>query len=372
MAGLYLHIPFCQRRCGYCDFYSTTSLELREALVEALCVEMEERCALLPTSPSTLYLGGGTPSLLSPSQVKRLIDQAKRVWRGAVLKEVTLEANPDDLSEAYLAEVRESGVNRLSIGIQSFFDETLRAMNRRHTASEGIEAIKRARAAGFDNLSIDLIYGLPNLTPEGWEETLATALSLEPEHISAYHLTFEEGTPWGEELRRGAMEELPHEVGAAHFELLRHLLTEAGYRHYELSNFALPEREARHNSSYWEGVPYLGLGPSAHSYDGESRFANAPDLASYLMAPAHVWSEERLSETDRLNEEIMIRLRTARGIDLHRFEERFGAQKLQQLLSRSSRYLHEGLLHASEGRLWLDERGYFVSDSIIADLFTSS
>ena len=330
MAGIYIHIPFCKSRCYYCDFFSGTSLTRRKELLEMLHRELQMRITQtnsvspktavqqtpadqssllsstslsepaqdtttseerqyttlisLPETASieTLYFGGGTPSLLTPQELGAFIRQVRQQWAHALLEEITVEANPDDLTPEYLAALRQEGVNRLSIGIQSFHDRDLQWMHRRHTARSAIEAVRAARQAGFDNLSIDLIYGLPHMTLEEWRDNLQQALALRPEHLSAYHLTIEPQTPFGRAKARGTLQEIDPESSFAQYQLLRELLCGAGYEHYEISNFALPGRRARHNSLYWHGVPYLGIGPSAHSFDGKRRQWNIAHLGQYL------------------------------------------------------------------------------------------
>lgn len=337
MPGLYIHIPFCESRCHYCDFYSTTGQD-RGAYVDALIGEMGAQRGFVERV-TTLYFGGGTPSLLGVEQIEKLIDAAARTWDLSALQEATFEANPDDLSTEYLAELKNTRIDRLSIGIQSFDDALLKFMNRRHTARQAMEAVGRARAAGFDNLSVDLIYGIPGMSLPQWERTLREAIALRPEHLSAYHLTLEKGTKFAR------LQPVDEAASEAQYLLLCRLLGEAGYDHYEISNFALPGRPARHNSSYWCGEPYLGLGPSAHSYDGARlRRWNAQTLAEYLRAPRY--EQEILSDADLKNEYLMTRLRTARGIDRPAL----------------------GLVE-SDGRWRIPEEKWLVSDDMIAALF---
>ncbi|WP_418915390.1 coproporphyrinogen-III oxidase family protein [Alistipes indistinctus] len=416
MAGVYIHIPFCKSRCHYCDFFSGTSLERRRELLAALHAELELRAGtagpfpagepLCPANPrtaptttsrtdqapvsqttpakgpgvitlsaanriETLYFGGGTPSLLTPHELGDFIRQVREQWPDAPLEEVTVEANPDDLSLSYLATLRREGANRLSIGIQSFLDRDLQWMHRRHDARTAVEAVKAARRAGFGNLSIDLIYGVPQMTPEEWRYNLEQALELQPEHISAYHLTIEPQTPFGRQARRGTLREADPETSRAQFALLREMLCGAGYEHYEVSNFALPERRARHNSHYWDGTPYLGIGPSAHSFDGERRQWNVANLSRYLeLLPQGAQCEtETLTPDMQYNEYVMTRLRTADGLRTGDLAVRFGARKLQYFLRQAQKFTAAGTLQVESGRYYIPPAHWFISDSVISDLF---
>lgn len=393
MAGIYIHIPFCKSRCYYCDFFSGTSLTRRNELLEMLHYELRMRLGRHDCSPSktdsqidfsqrgvlqtaapfscsscndsselerqpnsslislpatacieTLYFGGGTPSLLSPGELGDFIRQIRQQWHNAPLEEITVEANPDDLSLDYLTALRQEGVNRLSIGIQSFHDRDLQWMHRRHTARSAIEAVQAARQAGFDNLSIDLIYGLPHMTLEEWRDNLQQALSLRPEHLSAYHLTIEPQTPFGRAKARGTLQEIDSESSLAQYKLLRSILCEAGYEHYEISNFALPGRRARHNSLYWHDVPYLGIGPSAHSFNGKRRQWNIAHLGRYLeRTPTAAQAEsEILTPEMQYDEHIMTHLRTADGVHTAELASRFGPERLRYFIRQAERHLVSG------------------------------
>ncbi len=373
MAGIYLHIPFCKSRCVYCDFYSSTALGRREALVAALREELTARKDFLGNEPlKTVYFGGGTPSLCSPAQIASLMDTIRELWDTSALEEVTLEANPDDLDEAYLAGLHETGINRLSLGIQSFSEKTLRWMNRRHTAAGAIQAVEEARKAGFDNISIDLIYGLPGEPWKAWEESLQQAIDLEVEHISAYHLTIEPGTELGRRAASGALDPVSEEAGLEQFLLLHRRLVGAGMEHYEISNFARPGRRSRHNGSYWTGSPYLGAGPSAHSYDGHRlRRWNAPDLESYLAAgpSGGAFEQEELLERDLYNEYLMTRLRTAEGVDAGEIGARFGRDVSDYFTGRAARFVTGGLLKQDRSRYSIPPERFFTADGVISDLF---
>lgn len=364
-SSIYFHIPFCKRLCGYCDFPKTISLARKEEVLAAMAEEVAERSGeLMGTELKTIYFGGGTPTVCTPAELGGLIATVESRFDLSGVEEVTVEANPDDLSEAYLAELREVGVNRLSVGIQSFRDSDLQMMNRRHDAAGAVAAIEAARRAGFDNISIDLIYGLPDATPEDWRWNVERAVELGVEHISAYHLTIEENTLFG---KRG-VQCAPEEWSEQEYGILCEVLRGAGYEHYEISNFALRGRRSRHNGAYWQGTPYLGIGPGAHSYDGERRrMWNVPSVGRYLDG---VRAEcETLSDTELYEEYVMVRLRTSEGVDLAHMEERFGRDKVAQFLRRAEAFVKRGVLRAEQGRVAFDEMGWLVSDGVIEEFF---
>ena len=406
MAGIYVHIPFCKSRCKYCDFYSTTGGEERnnqnnqriqktpnnpdipskqKTYVEAICREMEQRKDFLQSeSVKTLYFGGGTPSQLFPALLERIIRKAEQTFDFNTLDELTIEANPDDLSQEWIDELKDALPQyalRISMGIQTFDDTLLRLLGRRHTAQEAIDAVHRLQDRRITEISIDLMYGLPRDGKhkkdylEVWKEDLEQTVRLGVPHISAYHLSFEEGTPLYFMRERGEVHEVDEEESLTCFRLLRQTLLEAGYRHYEISNFALPGHEARHNSSYWNGIPYLGLGPGAHSYDGTRRTWNHPNLEGYLRGINGsemdiISSGETLSDEERYNEYIMTRLRTAQGISLQEIRNLFGEEQESYCRARAQTYLkNHRLYERADGRWALTEEGIFVSDAIIVDLF---
>ena len=386
MSGLYLHIPFCSRRCVYCDFYSTTRTDLMPRYAGCLVREMGLRRGEVQGPLHTLYIGGGTPSLLPPALVGKLLDAAQACFGIRPDAEVTLEGNPDDLTLPLLRDLRGAGINRLSIGVQSFSNATLSFLRRRHTARQACEAVENARRAGFDNLSIDLIYGLPGESLEQWRANLDAALALEPEHISAYLLSYEEGTPLETLRRRGRVQEAGEDFALACYRLLAAALRSAGYEHYEISNFARKGCRSRHNSSYWKGIPYLGCGPSAHSYDGRNRQWNTPNLELYLREVGRcaspedfmeaAWIEkEQLSTAERYNDLVVTALRTCEGIDLSSLRHSFGGSFAAYCLRNASPHLQKGSLEIlpvssafSEGRLRLTRKGLFLSDGIMSDL----
>ena len=321
MAGIYIHIPFCKQRCNYCAFYSTTLYNIRERYVDALCKEIAMRKEYAACAPiETIYFGGGTPSTLTMEQLQRICDTVYATHSVSPTAEVTIECNPDDLTPDFLARLKEVPFNRISMRVQSFNDTQLKRLGRRHNADKARQAVKNAREAGYDNISIDLIFALPGSTIAEWEHDLESAIALRPDHLSAYNLTYEEGTPLHRALERGDFAELSEEENVEQFQMLIAKLKEAGYRHYEISNFALPGRESRHNSSYWNDTPYIGCGAAAHSYNGTSRQWNIADIQEYIKgieSDNPNFEIEELTEEERYNDTILTRLRTAKVCRLH-------------------------------------------------------
>ena len=352
MAGLYVHIPFCQTRCRYCDFYSTTDLHLREAYVAALLREISSRKEELKEPIRTIYFGGGTPSQLTAEDIGRLIEAIGT----EAAEEITVEMNPGDADVRYLEMLRHAGVNRLSMGVQSMHDEHLKLIGRRHTSAQAREAVSMARKAGFENLSLDLIYGLPGQTMAEWQEDVEQLLALRPEHISAYCLQWEAGTALTEMLERGEVAMTDDETEMAMYDYLMERLQEAGYEHYEVSNFARPGYASRHNSSYWNDTPYIGIGAAAHSYDGQVRSSNPADIQQYIAGAAR--EEEVLTADDRYNERIMLGLRTARGIARMEIRDR---QAVERLIQR-------GLLREEGTQVVATRQGLHILNSIIETL----
>ena len=373
MPGIYVHIPFCRSRCAYCDFFSTTRETEAEKYIHALCREMISRRDELPRAHvRTIYIGGGTPSLLSPTLLRRILDTIYAHYDVDEDAEVTMEMNPDDSFD--FAQLRE--IKRVSLGIQTFDDNLLRLIRRRHDSQTATRAVKTLQATGCDNISIDLIYGLPRQTLEMWEHDLDIAFSLGIQHLSAYALSYEPGTPLTRLRDSGQIHEADDELSVQMYERLCRRAQEAGFEHYEISNFALPGYHSRHNSSYWTGVPYLGFGPGAHSYDGErTRRANRPDLDAYIDARESV-VVEHLSPSDLINEVIMCGLRTASGLDLDTFAHRFGSPCLDDLLHAAAPHLaaHRLILlqngENNHTRLRIDEQAWMVADDIMSDLMT--
>lgn len=373
MAGIYIHVPFCKTRCIYCDFYSTTHSELKNRYVEALCSELKMRQEYLKGEKvETIYFGGGTPSQLEEDDFKRIFDAIHHCYGTGHDREITLEANPDDLTEEYLQMLSTLPFNRLSMGIQTFDESTLKLLKRRHNAVQAIEAVKRSREAGFRNISIDLIYGLPGETAARWENDLKQAISLKPEHISAYHLTYEEGTPIYNMLQKNQVSEVDEDTSVQFFSMLMDELKTAGYEHYEISNFCLPRKYSRHNTSYWKGIPYLGCGPSAHSFNGVTREWNIASINEYIEG---IESENRHFESEvrdnitAYNELIITSIRTMWGVSLKKLEEEFGTELLEYCKQMAAPYLQTGKLTKKNDSLCLTREGIFISDSITRDLF---
>lgn len=372
MAGLYIHIPFCAKRCLYCDFYSNTEMNYKAPYLDALVREMELHKAYLDGEPlETIYFGGGTPSQLSAADFDRLFAAIDRHFDVRACREITLEVNPDDLTAAYVAALRDLPFNRISMGVQSFDDADLRFLNRRHTGPEAIRAIETCRGNGFENLSIDLIYGLPGQTEEGWKANIEQALALDIPHLSAYHLIYEQGTALYKLKESGKITPVTEEMSLRFFTLLIDSLEKAGYLHYEISNFARPGWFSKHNSAYWTGKKYLGLGPSAHSYDGLERQWNAASLGAYIKGieegkPA--LEKEPLDLRTRYNDYIITRLRTMWGINLLDLQKEFGEAQREYCEKQAAPFIRQGLLRRQENILTLTRRGIFISDGIMSDL----
>jgi oxygen-independent coproporphyrinogen-3 oxidase len=347
-------------------------------MLQALLHEMELRRDYFSTSekgPATLYFGGGTPSLLTPAELKLLLQQAQTVFDVDAFSEVTLEANPDDLSPAYLEALLATGINRLSIGIQSFNSTHLQWMRRRHTAAQAVESVVQAKKAGFANITIDLMYGLPALRTEEWKDTLMQALALDVPHISAYHLTIEPRTLLGKQAEKGLLQPLDEEESERQFLALHHTLTQAGYGHYEVSNFARPGYEALHNSAYWQQQPYIGIGPSAHSFNGTGRQWNKANNKQYVAAVAQglPFSDgETLTPAMRYNEYILTGLRTAKGVDAAYIRRHFGSPYIDYFSRQIKPYLQTGKLKQQEERIYIPPQHFFVSDAIIEGLLLSN
>ncbi len=372
MAGIYIHIPFCKTRCVYCDFYSTTHSELRERYIRALCQEIEMRHDYLQAEPvETIYFGGGTPSQLTAADFKSVFGAIDRTFGLQHAQEITLEANPDDLTPEYLQSISHLPFNRLSIGIQTFHDDTLTLLRRRHTATQAVEAVKHCRETGFHNISIDLMYGLPGETSERWESDLTQAIALDVEHISAYHLIYEENTPIYNMWKDHQVNQADEEDSVRYFSQLIDRLTAAGYEHYEISNFCRSGRESRHNTSYWQGIPYLGCGPSAHSFDGNTREWNASSIDAYLRG---METGDRPFETEerdiatRYNECVITSLRTTWGLSLEKLRREFDGRFSSYCLRIADTHLKSGKLEIRNDHLRLTREGIFISDGIMSDL----
>lgn len=394
MAGIYIHIPFCQSRCIYCDFYSTTHHEAKEAYIKALVKELTLRAGYLqdefsePAEIKTIYLGGGTPSTLDASQLERIFSALYHTYRISSEAEITLEANPDDLTTEKIKELQSFLINRISIGIQTFNNRELHFLRRRHTAEQAIKAVKDCQNAGFSNISIDLIYGLPEQTISQWQSNITQALQLDVPHISAYALIYEENTALWNLKEKGIISETDEDTSLTMYNMLIDELSDHHFQHYEISNFAQSGYYSRHNSSYWNSIPYLGCGPSAHSYNGKSRQWNTADLKLYIekmqscTQPSDFkyadWIDrEYLDNQTRYNDYIMTRLRTCWGADLHFIETEFGTRLKDYCLQQASFHIKNGNLQldkkneqTKDGLLKLTRKGLFLSDGIISDLFS--
>ena len=372
MAGIYIHIPFCKRRCIYCDFFSTTQSERKTTYIHALCQELETRKEYLGGEEiETIYLGGGTPSQLTEEELGKIFTYIYKVYSVSPNAEITLEANPDDLTPDYVTMLRRLPINRISMGIQTFQEETLRLLHRRHTAAQAIESFHRCREAGFRNISIDLMYGLPGETLANWEQDLQQAIRLQPEHISAYHLIYEEGTALWNLREQHQIEEADEELSVLFFRTLIDRLTEAGYQHYEISNFCRPGLHSRHNSSYWTGKKYLGCGPSAHSYNGISRQWNIASLEKYIEGINTYTPNYEIEELDlytRYNDFVITSIRTCWGMPLSRLRSEYGEELYNYCLRMAKPYIEQGLLEKKEDILKLTQAGIFISDGIMSDL----
>jgi oxygen-independent coproporphyrinogen-3 oxidase len=373
LAGICIHIPFCKQACHYCDFHFSTSTKNKEALVDALCREIEIRKDYTGTKEiSTIYFGGGTPSLLSKADLEKIFKTINKHFIIVKDAEITLEANPDDLTFTKTEELKAAGINRLSIGIQSFLDEHLVLMNRSHTSTQATEAVKNAQRSGINNISIDLIYGLPNLSTEKWEYNLQQAFALNVSHLSAYCLTVEKRTALNKFIQNKTII-LPEEpIVLEQFKMLMEQSQKNGFIHYEISNFCKEGMYAKHNSNYWKNEKYLGIGPSAHSYDGKSRQWNIANNSLYIKAieinkPA--FEKEDLSEADKFNEYVMTRLRTIWGIDLGFVKNTFGETVLTGLLNESKEYIATGYMQQDRENVTLTQKGKFIADKIASDLF---
>lgn len=371
MAGIYIHIPFCKSRCIYCGFYSTTLLDLRKKYINAVCREMELRKNYIREPFSTIYLGGGTPSLLDEAEITKLFLYINNVYDVDRNAEITMECNPDDITPEFTNMLSRLSINRVSMGAQTFADSRLRLLYRRHSSDEVKHAVKLLREAGIKNISIDLMFGFPDESLSQWKEDISAALALNVEHISAYSLMYEEDTPLWKMLDTGKVKEIDEELSLTMFKELVCQLTDAGYEHYEISNFARPGYRSRHNSSYWHQVPYIGLGAAAHSFDLNSRQWNVADLKLYIEEINNgiiPMEREELDNDTTFNDIITTALRTSDGIDLNAMETRLGKRYRNTLISAAGKHLEQGLLEIRHDRLRLTAEGIFISDMVMSDL----
>ncbi|HCA07987.1 radical SAM family heme chaperone HemW [Chryseobacterium sp.] len=371
---IYIHIPFCRQKCSYCNFHFSTSLNFKDEMISAMKTEIRLRKDELQNKNlKSLYFGGGTPSILSADEISSMIDEVLKYFSFDRDIEVTLEANPDDLDKNFLQQLAKSPVNRLSIGTQSFFDEDLRLMNRAHNASEAEGSIKRAQDFGFENLSIDLIYGSPTSNLEIWKENLNKTIALEVPHISSYALTVEPKTALENWIAKGKIASPREEEQNREFYYLSDFLKDNGFEHYEVSNFAKPGFYSRHNSSYWKYKEYLGIGPSAHSYNGFDvrswNVANNQQYIKKLDGGILAKEEEILSQNDQFNEMIMIGLRTIWGVDIESLNSKFNEQTLEHFRREIQSKIEEGILITENNHLKIPEKHWFMADGIASDLF---
>ena len=372
MSGIYIHIPFCKQACHYCDFHFSTSMKKKDEMVLALAKEIQMRKSEFENEVvETIYFGGGTPSRLTIADLRLQMDSIYKNYKVAENPEITLEANPDDLSEDYLIELSKIGINRLSIGIQSFFEDDLQLMNRAHDSAEARKCLEIATQY-FDNISLDLIYGIPGMSNEKWRQNIETALSFGIPHISSYALTVEPKTALNKLIQTGKIDKPKDEVAEAHFQILVETLEANGFIHYELSNFGKENYFSKNNSAYWLGKKYLGIGPSAHSYDGISRSWNVSNNAIYLKSleenklPTEI---EILSKSDRYNEYIMTGLRTIWGVSLDRIADEFGNEYFDYLQKQARKFIDDELLFVENKILKPTLKGKFLTDGIASDLF---
>lgn len=371
MAGIYIHIPFCKTKCSYCDFYKSTNFQQKNRLIDAILQEIILRKDYLQETVNTIYFGGGTPSTLPIADIEQILKRIENNFELSKEVEISLEANPDDLTTEYLVDLSKTKVNRLSIGIQSFDDEQLKFINRRHTAKEALDAVEMAKTLGFNNISIDLIYGLPFQTIESWQEQIQKATTIGVQHISSYGLTYEEGTALWRQMKNKQVTPASDEMMIEMYRILIETCKKAGFEQYEISNFAKNNLISKHNSSYWNHVPYLGLGPSAHSYDISSRQWNVSDNTLYcsnIEQGLGFFETEVLNENEKLNDFILTSLRTIKGIDLVELNLRFGENNYNELVNAAQIFITKEQLIIKERFLRLTEKGILLSDNIIMNL----
>ena len=373
MAGIYIHIPFCKQKCYYCDFYSITNLKLKDELIKCLIIELELQKEYLGKEIiSTIYFGGGTPSVLNVNEIEKIIWKIYKIFQVNKNPEITMEANPDDLNLNYIKQLSKTHINRLSIGIQSFFDKELKLMNRRHNADEAVKAVKYCQNEGFENISIDLIYGIPDMETDKWFINLNKSFELDIQHISAYHLTFEPKTVFKNWLEKGKIKPLNENTSIEQYNLLISETKKNGFINYEISNFGKKNHFSQHNIGYWTDKKYLGIGPSAHSYDKNTRHWNISNVSKYIQ---YLKNKELANETEKLttktryNEYIMTSLRTMWGADIKIINEKFDIDILKKYQEINEKYLNTNKIIISNNKLILTDRGKIISDKIISEYF---
>ncbi|MEJ6980780.1 radical SAM family heme chaperone HemW [Pedobacter sp. P351] len=375
MAGIYLHIPFCKKACHYCDFHFTTSLKYKDELLHAMMRELDlQKKYLGPTSIETIYFGGGTPSLIGAGEIQRLIDKIHQIYTVSSDPEITLEANPDDLDTASVQALKYTTINRLSIGIQSFFEEDLLWMNRAHNATEADSSVKRVQDAGFENITLDLIYGYPLLSDDKWRSNMQKVIAMKIPHVSAYAMTVEAKTALASFINKGKQPAMNESQSARNYLSLIETLSNAGFEHYETSNFAKPGCYSKHNTNYWKGVSYLGVGPSAHSFNGATRQWNVANNAKYIdgILKGNIPAEQEiLTITNRVNEYIMTSLRTQWGMDLIKIENEFGPDYKKQIEAPLKQFIEKKHIILKNNTVILTTEGKLFADRISSELFLS-
>jgi oxygen-independent coproporphyrinogen-3 oxidase len=372
MAGIYIHFPFCKTLCSYCDFYHIISPTDYQAFIDALIKESALRREYIGSETvSTIYLGGGTPSVLSVKEIRAILENIKKLYSVEENCEITIEMNPDDVGKDYLLSLKDTNVNRVSLGIQSWRDADLKLLNRRHNAAQAVNALEETIKAGFQNVTIDLIYGIPGLTSQEWSSNLDFSFAFDIKHLSAYHLTIEPGTIFGKMKEKGLLTEIDEEESNAQFHLLIEKAESAGFVHYEISNFGKPGYFSVHNSNYWKQVNYIGLGPSAHSFNGYSRQWNVRDVRKYIKAVnsgSPFFEREELDKKTRFNEYIMTSLRTMWGIDLEYVERTFDKEGYDYIVNLAGKLIDYGLMRPDKKTLVLTNQGKMISDNVISEL----
>lgn len=372
MAGIYIHIPYCKQACSYCDFYFSTSLSSKDGFVQTLLKEIALRQAETIQPIDTIYFGGGTPSLLSIEEINHILSAIHQYYTVSPGAEVTLEANPDNLTDQYLRGLLQVGINRLSIGLQSFNEQELHELKRTHTAQQNLQVVKRAQAAGFNNISVDLIYGTPWITLEQWQQHLQTVIDLDVQHISCYQLTIEEKTELHHRIKKGQVPVPDDAHTEQQFLLLIAVLKQAGFVHYEISNFGKPGFFSRHNTSYWKDIPYIGLGPSAHGYDGKKRYANVPNIHTYIrkITAGEAWYEvEERNEKNVYNDLVLTGLRTIFGVDITLIEKKLNQSYANYFQRKAQPYVEKGDIIKENYVYRLKEEAFLFADGISQDLF---
>ncbi|MBQ5701381.1 MAG: radical SAM family heme chaperone HemW [Alistipes sp.] len=368
MAALYFHIPFCKRLCGYCDFLRSVKLQHIPQVVEKMHEELEQQSGFLTDKKiKTIYFGGGTPSLLHPSEIERFIRHAEQIFDCTEVEEITVEVNPDDITEQYAEALAHTPVNRVSMGIQSLDDNCLRFMGRRHSATQAVEAVKRLRAAGIENISVDVIFGVEGFGGESLEQTLRGILALDVEHISAYHLTIEPTTRFGKALEKGELKQVSEQRSEDEYNAVHQAFTNAGYEHYEVSNFAKKGYRSRHNSSYWTGVQYLGIGTGAHSFNGTTRRWCEQRVEQYCKGVEY--GVEVLEKSEQLNEYIMVSLRRIEGINLPKIAQNWGEVEAARIEKCCKPFVDRGWMVKNGDNFAIPAEHFLVSDTIIGELF---